>query len=197
MPPELLEELKVQPGSFEFRFSQGERKVYRHEAYMTVSEWSEKYRTITKGPLPGSWRNALTPYLVGIMDSLDFPSVREVDAMKGPQSGVSESAFNWIGKVTDCEPGDVMAAFCDETTAKENSKDRLLPMFKSTPRLSRHLTGKQDDESAMRINLAHIAVYLSWASSSSRMANKPIRYGLADEIDKPGWDPGKNKETSP
>ena len=117
--------------------------------------------------------------------------------MKGPQSGVSEAGANWVGKKTDCEPGDVLAVFCDEVTARENSKDRFLPMFRTTPRLSRHLTGKQDDESSLRINLAHVAVYFGWASSSSRLANKPIRYGLADEIDKPGWDAGKNAEASP
>jgi len=187
MSPALLEELKGNPGPFEFRFTKGERKTFKHEPYIKVSEWSGKYRNITKGPIQGPWQNSLTQYLVGIMDAMDYPTVRESTLMKGPQSGGTESAFNWIGKKSDCEPDDIIACFCDETTAKENSSDRIQPMFKTTPRLARHLTGRADDESGLKLNLSHMTIYLGWASSVSRLANKPIRYAFADEIDKPGW----------
>lgn len=187
MPEAMIEDLKGHPGTVEFRFTKGERKTYRHEAYMRVSEWSGRYRNITKGPIQGPWQNALTHYLVGIMDAMDHPAVRESALMKGPQSGGTESAFNWIGKKADCEPDDIIACFCDETTAKENSSDRIQPMFKTTPRLARHLTGRADDESGLKLALSHMTIYLGWASSASRLANKPIRYAFADEIDKPGW----------
>jgi len=41
-------------------------------------------------------------------------------------------------------------------------------------------------------------IYLGWGSSAARLANKPIMIGVADEIDKPGFDVKKDdKEASP
>ena len=39
---------------------------------LTVSEWAEKYRMLDSktSALPGPWRNAMTPYLIGVMDAM-------------------------------------------------------------------------------------------------------------------------------
>jgi phage terminase large subunit GpA-like protein len=192
----------MEPGykklTYEFTFTKAERKVFRKHKPIKVSEWAEKNRVLTMSAIPGSWRNSVTPYLVGIMDAMDYTSVREGSICKVPQSGVSEGCHNFVGKRIDRDPGPVLYVYPDQMTAKENSQDRVLPMIRSSLKLREYLTGYQDDESSFRINLQHMPIYFGWGSSAARLANKPIMIGVADEIDKPGFDVKKDdKETSP
>jgi len=176
--------------------TKAERKVFKKEKPIKPSLWAEKNRILTTSSLPGPWRNEVTQYLTGIMDAADFPSVREVVLCKAPQTGGSEAIHNFIGYCIDRKPGPVLYVFPDTNTAKDNSKDRILPMIRSSARLRSYLTGLQDDESSLRINLLHMIIYLAWASSPSRLANKPILYAVADEIDKEGFY-SSGAETSP
>lgn len=178
-------------------FTKAERKVFRHEKFMWPSEWAEKHRVVTLSSMPGPWRNANTPYLAGIMDAAAYPFVNEIICRKCSQSGVTEAAINFLGYISDRAPGSAMFVFADENTSKDNSTDRIQPMFKSSIRLQKYRTGNKDDEAANRINLKHMTIYLGWASSSARLANKPIRYLFTDEVDKPGYQKTKSQgETS-
>ncbi len=77
-----------------------------------------------------------------------------------------------------------MYVFPDEITARENARDRIIPMITSSPRLADYMTGYGDDVSSLRINLAHMPIYLGWSGSVSRLGNKPIRTLILDELDK-------------
>jgi phage terminase large subunit GpA-like protein len=57
-------------------------------------------------------------------------------------------------------------------------------MIKASPRLRTYLTGLDDDSSILRISLQHMPIYMAWARSAARLANKPIRYVIFDEVDK-------------
>ncbi len=175
-------------------FSAAERKVLRKRKPIKVSQWSEKHRVLTMSVLPGLWHNDVTPYLVGVMDAAGMPFVREITLCKTPQTGGSEAVHNFVGYCIDRAPGPVLYVYPDEKTAGENSKDRVLPMINASPRLRTYFTGMEKDKSSFRINLQHMLIYFGWGRSVASIANKPIRYGIADEIDKPGFDPGK-KET--
>ncbi|MCG8632834.1 MAG: phage terminase large subunit family protein [Desulfobacterales bacterium] len=179
-----------------FSFSKSERRVMRKRKPIKVSEWAEKHRVVVLSRLPGIWRNEVTPHMVGVMDGAARPFVHVISICKTPQSAGTEAVHNFVGYCIDRDPGPVMYIFADENTAKENSQDRIQPMIKSSPRLNSYMTGVEKDASSMRISLQHMPIYLAWARSASRLANKPIRYGIADEIDKEGYEPGK-KETHP
>lgn len=176
-------------------FSRGEKAIFRKRKKIRTSEWAERHRWLTMSSLPGQWRNEVTPYLVGIMDAAQFPSVRVVSVCKCPQSGVTEAVHNFVGCAIDQDPGPVLYVFPDQDTAEENSRDRILPMIKSSRRLKSYLTKSRHDEAMMRINLQHMPIYLAWASSPARLGNKPIKYGVADEVDK--YTSRKSRETGP
>jgi len=171
-------------GVHAFQFTASERAVFRKRRPVRISEWAPKHRVLIKSAVPGPWRNEVTPHAVGIMDTIGHRAVREVYICKPPQSSGSESVLNCVGYFIDRSPGDVLYVFPDETTGKENYQDRLLPMIKSSRRLSSYRTGRQDDESQIRINLIHMTLYLGWSRSASSLANKPIRYVIFDETDK-------------
>ncbi len=175
------------------RFSEAERKIFRKHRPIPVSRWCERYRTITMSVLPGRWKNSVTPYLKGIMDASFYPTVQTVILCKAPQVGGTEAVLNCLAYAIDREPGPAMCIYPDELTAKENSQDRIQPMIHNSPRLRIYLTGQEDDASILRINLQHMPIYMAWARSAARLANKPIRYMIFDEIDKYADTAGKRE----
>ncbi|MCK9324565.1 MAG: phage terminase large subunit family protein [Bacteroidales bacterium] len=181
---------------FEVNLSTSERRVIRKPARIPVSEWAEKYRVVTKSALPGPWRNETTPYLIGIMDASVVSCVETVIVVKPPQVGGTEIIHNFVGRNIDVDPGDALYVFPDDNLARENSKDRILPMIESSSRLRCYMTGKDDDVSTTRINLRHMTIYTASARSPSQLANKPIKYILFDEVDKYPKTTGK-RETDP
>ncbi len=177
-----------------FRFSRGERNALRRRKPIPVSTWAERHRVVEMSSIPGRWKNLFTPYLVGIMDAAASPGVETVIICKSPQTGGSEAAHNLVGWCIDRSPGPVMYVFPDEITARENAKDRIIPMLKGSSRLASYMTGVGDDASSLRINLMHMPIYLSWSGSVSRLGNKPIRTLILDELDK--YKNPKNEATS-
>lgn len=167
-----------------FHFGKGERAVLRHRSLIPASQWAERHRVVHNSSLPGRWHNRVTPYIAGIMDAGFFPSVQNVNIMKCPQSAGTEGVHNCIGYAIDRAPGPVLYVYPDETTARENAQDRIIPMLQSSPRLKEYLTGTADDMGSLRIKLAHLTIYMAWSGSAARLGNKPIRYLVLDELDK-------------
>lgn len=181
-------------GPISFSFSRGERKVLARRNPIPVSEWAERFRIVEMSSIPGRWKNLFTPYLCGIMDACGTPGVETVIICKSPQTGGSEAGHNLVGWCVDRSPGPVMYVFPDEITARENARDRIIPMITGSRRLSQYMTGSCDDTSSLRINLAHMPIYLGWSGSVSRLGNKPIRTLILDELDK--YKNPKNEATS-
>lgn len=179
------------------RFSTGERRVLRKRRPVRVSKWAEKHRVITKGPFAGGrYRHDAAVYLAGIMDASFFPSVQEIIMVAAPQTGKSTVIDTCIGYGIDRSPGDVLYVYPDESTTKENVKDRLMPMIRGSRRLRGYMTGAADDEGQRRISLQHMTLYAGWATSPTSLANKTIKYGVADEEEKFPTTSGK-KEAGP
>jgi phage terminase large subunit GpA-like protein len=179
-----------------FKLYPGERKVLRKRRQIPASRWAEKHRVVTMSSVPGRWKNETTPYLAGIMDASFYPSVQSVIVCAAPQTGKSEAVNNCIGYAIDRRPGSVLYVYPDEQTARENSKDRIQEMIRSSRRLRGYMTGYDDDTSFFRINLQHMQIYMGWARSAARLANKPLPYVVFDETDKYPVTAGK-KEASP
>lgn len=181
-------------GAIKFAFSKGERKVMARRRPIPVSQWAERHRVVEMSSIPGKWKNLFTPYLAGIMDAAGTPGIETVIICKSPQTGGSEAGHNFVGWCIDRCPGPAMYVFPDEITARENAKDRIIPMIAASPRLRGYMTGYGDDASSLRINLAHMPIYLGWSGSVSRLGNKPIRTLILDELDK--YKNPKNEATS-
>ena len=123
------------------RFSKGERAAMKRRRPVPISAWAEKHRVLEMSAIRGRWRNVFTPYLTGIMDVSGLPGVETVIICKSPQTGGSECGHNIVGYCIDRLPGPVMYVFPDELTARENAKDRIIPMIEASPRLRQYMTG--------------------------------------------------------
>lgn len=182
LPPSLLKD----PGEIRHTLviSEAEKRIFRKHKQIPASRWAEMYRYITMSVLPGRWRNEVTPYMAGIMDASFYPSVQTIIICKPPQWGGTEGVLTCVGYAIDRAPGPVLMVYPDELTGRENSQDRVQSMIKASPRLRSYMSGVDDDAGILRINLAHMPIYIAWARSAARLANKPIRYVVFDEVDK-------------
>jgi phage terminase large subunit GpA-like protein len=168
-----------------FQFTTGERRVFAAKEKLTVSQWAAKHRVVTSGPFTGPWRNEVTPYLVEPMDSWNLPYVRRIILMFAPQIGKTQVAFNCLGYAADQDPGPAMYVMPDEKVAKRIARKRIIPMFRSTPRLAALMSGRADDTTMMAINLQNgMDLMMAWATSAAELASESVRYLIRDEVDK-------------
>lgn len=161
---------------------------------LTVSEWAEKYRMLNSksSAMPGPWSNGITPYLCGVMDEFNNYETEKIIFVKPTQIGGTEALQNMIGYIVMQDPAPTMIVYPTETLAKSVSENRLQPMLKATPEIS-----KKFDENSSLLELQFDGMYLTLAGSNSPsgLASKPIRFLMMDEVDKyPG---ASSKEADP
>lgn len=162
---------------------------------LTVSEWAEKYRMLDSktSALPGPWRNAMTPYLVGVMDALLDYETEEIVLCKSAQLGGTEAILNALGYIIQQDPSPTMVVYPSDVLAESVSKNRIIPMIAASPALR----GRYQPFESKKLELQFDGMYLSLVGSNSpsNLASKAIRFLFLDEVDKyPG---ASTKEADP
>ncbi|HSV27264.1 MAG TPA: terminase gpA endonuclease subunit [Sedimentisphaerales bacterium] len=168
-----------------FYFTPPERRVFKKKERLTVSQWAERHRVVTNGPMTGKWRNDVTPYLVEPMDTIGLPWVRRVILCFAPQTGKTQVAFNFLGYAIDQDPGPAMYVMPDEKITKRISRRRILPMFRGSPRIADLLSQRADDTTALAVHFQNgMDFMMAWATSAAELSSESIRYLIRDELDK-------------
>jgi len=163
---------------------------------LTTSQWAEKYRVLTapseeRGPL----RLVRTPYLVPVMNAFDDDEVETVVFCKSAQVAGTEGMISVLGKRAHDGNCPIMMVMADEDTALYMSKERIQKMFLKSPALSRLIIrDKFNQKEISLMNESFIA--LAWSSSVAKLASRPIKVIIFDEVDKPGYTI-TTKEASP
>ncbi|WP_051617250.1 terminase gpA endonuclease subunit [Desulfonatronovibrio hydrogenovorans] len=176
-------------------FSRPERRVLRKRRKLPNSLWAEKHRWVRVSSREGQWSNQTTPYLSGIMDATGCTHVQDVTVCAAPQTGKTDMSYNCLGSWIDQDPGPAMVVFADEQTAKDELSERIETMIHDSPRLSQYKTAAARDMSSLRLALQHMTIHIAWATSVPRLATKPKRYVIFDEVDK--YPDTLKKETDP
>ena len=176
-------------------FSRPERRVLRKRKRLPISQWAEKHRWVRVSSREGQWSNRTTPYLAGIMDAVGMPYVQDVTICAAPQTGKTELGYNCLGSWIDQDPGPAMIVFADEQTARDELSERIEPMIHDSPRLAQYKTAAARDLTSLRLALSHMTTHMAWATSVARLATKPKRYVIFDEVDK--YPASLKKETDP
>ena len=101
----------------------------------------------------------------------------------------TECLLNFLGFIADVDPGPALVVEPRIEDAKALSKDRVAPMFRSTPVLRGKLaTVKSRDSDNTVLHKAFTNgsghVTFTGAISPSGLAMRPIRYVLLDEVDR-------------
>lgn len=193
-PPWMPEDIWRPGASPVVQISKAERRVLRHRKKIPCSEWAEKHRIITQGPMAGSrMRMEITPHLAGQLDAAFFPSVRVVTVCAAPQTAKSTFVDTCMGYVMDRAPGPALSVYPDKETGTTNCEERIHTMIDQSPRLASLKTGNGDDITKTGVKLSTMTYYIGWAGSAISLSNKSIRYLDLQEVDKYKESPNKKE----
>lgn len=156
---------------------------------LTISDWADEYRILSpeSSAEPGRWSTDRAPYLRGIMDSITEPKVEEIVIMASAQVGKSEIINNTIGYFIAHDPWPIMLVQPTLEMAESYSKDRLAPMIRDMPVLSKlvgNAGSKKSNNTLLRKEFPGGQLSLVGANSPASLASRPIRVVLADEVDR-------------
>ena len=173
-------------------------EVIRPITKLSVSEWADKYRFLPAGyPTPeiGQWRTSRVPYLRRIMDVFMQPKIEKIVLCKGSQIGGTEAEYNMICYAISEDPDPMLIVYPTEDLAKVASKNRLRPSFESCEPIRNSKTKEQDDFNIMEMQFKRMTLSLVGSNSPAKLASRPIRYVIIDEVDK--FPPYVGKEADP
>ena len=162
---------------------------YRPPENMTVSQWAEKYRVLSRESAAeaGPWRNSRTPYMVEIMDAFDDPRVHDLAVVAMSQTGKSELELNIIGKIIHQDPAPILYIQPNLDEAKKFSRLRVAPMIRDSAVLRRKVEDiKSRDSGNTILQKAFPGGMLTMVGSQtpSALASMPVKNVIGDEIDR-------------
>lgn len=161
--------------------------VLKPKPILTISDWADKYRYIARGtgPEPGLWKTSRAPYTKEIMDAFST-SANIVVVMASSQVGKTEIALNMMGYYMAEDPSPIMYLMPTEGMASDFSKTRVDPTItacKVLNTLFQQNAKKTDNTIELKtFPSGYLALY--GASTPTKLASKPIRVLIADEVDR-------------
>lgn len=162
---------------------------YTPPADLTVSEWAEAHRVLSRenSAESGPWRNARTPYLVEIMDAFTDPKVEKISLVASSQVGKSELELNIIGYIIDQDPGSILYIQPTVDDAKKFSRLRIAPMIRDSLTLRTKVADIKSRDSGntmLQKSFPGGMLTIVGSNSASGLASTPAKYVLGDERDR-------------
>lgn len=162
---------------------------YTPPADLTVSEWAEKNRVLSRenSAEAGPWRNARTPYLVDIMDAFTDPKVRKITVVASSQVGKSELELNIIGYIIDQDPSSILYIQPTVDDAKKFSRLRIAPMIRDSATLRAKVADVKSRDSGntmLQKSFPGGMLTIVGSNSASGLASTPAKVVLGDERDR-------------
>lgn len=134
-----------------------------------------KYRILTdNSALPGRWSNAITPYLVEIMDSFNDPYIQNINFVKSTQVGGTETLINATGWIITQNPSPTMIVYPNDELAKDVSNDKLKPAYQKTREIKSRFFQTKSSEKNLRFRGMNL--YLRSGNTPAALASKAIKY---------------------
>lgn len=163
-------------------------EVFRERSRLSVSEWAERHRILTKGPMAGQlWTNEEAPYLVEIMDTISDPNrPRRACVIKSSRVGYTEGVMgNSIGYFIDQVPTDVIVMQPSDDEADDYSIEHLDPLFHETPCLRErlHLDSYKDSRNKIAYKKFSGGSLVLIGPKPSALRRRSARVAFSDEID--------------
>lgn len=159
------------------------RKTLRPPENLPVDQWADRYRVLTSesSSRPGRWRTDTMPAARGPSRAVTDPEVRTLVAMCASQTLKSELILNTIGRYAHLDPGPMLLVQPTLPLVRDFGKDRVRPMFASSPALSSLLS---DGSEILNYRFPGGYLALIGANAPGSMAGRPMKIVLWDETDR-------------
>ena len=151
---------------------------------LNLYEWAEKYRVLSQESSALFGKFQALSYQIEPMRCISDPNIREIVLMWGSQLGKSEIINNTIGYFIHQDPSTILFLLPTEDMAEDYSKRRLNPMFRDTKELGDLLYDREANNTILIKNFKGGNLALVGSNSPSKLASKPIKVLLVDEVDR-------------
>ncbi|WP_342576514.1 phage terminase large subunit family protein [Paenibacillus sp. FSL M8-0142] len=163
---------------------------------ISVADWADEHRILSAeaSAEPGPWRTSRAPYQREPMNAIADRSVEKVVLMWASQLGKTDIQLNAIGYFTGHDPSPIMVVHPDLQVARDFSNDRLAPMYRDSPQLSKLVVKDKSRDSRNTILYKTFPggrINIAGTNSPASLASKPIRVVVGDEIDRFALSAGK------
>lgn len=165
------------------------KKEFATPPQMTISDWADNYRKLSKesSAEAGQWKTSRAEYQREMMNAISDDDVETVVFMTSAQIGKSEILNNTLGYYIDYDPSPIMFVQPTEDMAKAYSNDRIAPMIRDCPTLTSKVADTKSRDSGntilhKRFKGGHLTFI--GANTPSKLASRPIRVLLMDEVDR-------------
>lgn len=165
------------------------KKAFATPPQMTVSDWADKYRKLSKesSAEAGQWKTSRAEYQREMMNAISDDDVETVVFMTSSQVGKSEILNNTLGYYIDYDPAPILFVQPTEDMAKAYSNDRIAPMIRDCPTLNAKVADSKSRDSGntilhKRFRGGHLTMI--GANTPAKLASRPIRVLLMDEVDR-------------
>ena len=127
------------------------------------------------------------------MNALDGDDCSEVILCWASQTGKTEIALNTIGKRIDTDPGRILHMLPGEVDAEDFSRETVTPMIRDNPWLDakiKPVKAKAHGTNVHRKMFPGGYWVLVGANVPAKLSRRPVRYLIADEVDRYGLSAG-------
>lgn len=160
----------------------------RPKEYLTGADWAERYRVLTSvtSSLSGFWRNNVMIITKGVLNAITSDNVQEVSWCSGTQNGKTETLLNALGFFITESPAPIILVYPEKDDAKVMSKVRIKDMIYNARDnvLKQRVELSDKKEDMFNIPFIGGVIYMAWSTSVNRLAGRPAKYVILDEIDK-------------
>jgi len=153
---------------------------------MSVSEWAEEHRIISKGVSAKPGRFHSFPYQIEPQESFRDPDVIETVLWWGARCGKTEMLLNLIGYCMTHDPMSILVGYPTEDSAEKFSTKFLTQMINSTPIVNASIADEKSRDGGNTIlNKSFTGGTISMIGSNSPSKMRQIQAPLVvlDEID--------------
>lgn len=163
--------------------------LWRPPLQMTVSEWAERYRVLSRGATaePGKYNADRLPWQRFIQDAVNDPRyTSHVICGASQTTGKTEILNNIVGFFVHADPSSIMVAYPTKESAASWSKDKFGPMVEDTPVLKKLIRDPRARDSGNTI--AHKkfpggSLTVVGKNSPSGLRQRSVRITIEDEVD--------------
>lgn len=143
-------------------------------------EWIKKHSYTKKG-VP--FNHFDYPWVQGIAEKWDDPSVKRIFFMAGSRLGKSENGLAFMHSAMDHNPDVGMIVGPDQKIVGEAIGDRFWPMLEKSPK-TKDLCPHPQRRSKHKVKTPTFTIYGAWSGSPSTLGDKDPRYLALFEVDK-------------
>jgi phage terminase large subunit GpA-like protein len=167
-------------------FTEREARALCAPEKLSPSEWAEAYRYLapTIAAEPGKYRGDRTPYIAGLIDSIQEPGVEEIVFLKAAQVGFTTALQHLLGWIIDQEPAPTLLVMPSDKESRKLVDENLKPLIEQTEQLQAHVPPEADAITKETLRFDSCSLFMASACSPQTLARRACRFVFMDEVDK-------------